>query len=54
MSKRAKNKLNSIIVVACLDLGADNNPEALGLAFHQVPTFINEYCQATTNLVDRN
>ena len=24
------------------------------LAFHQGPTFINAYCQAATNLVDRD
>ena len=46
---------NSIIVVACPDQGEGINPEALGLAFHhQGPTFINAYCQAVTNLVDRD
>ena len=41
MSKQAKD---SIIVVACSDLGAGNDPEVLGLAFHhQGATFINGY-----------
>ena len=30
-----------IVVAACRDRGAGNDPEALGLAFHQGPTFIN-------------
>ena len=47
-------KNNSVIVVACPDRGAGNDPETLGLPFHQQgPTFINTYCQAATNLVDR-
>ena len=45
----------TIIVVAWPDRGADNDPEALGLTFHhQGPTFINAYCQAATNLADRD
>ena len=32
-----------IIVVACPDQGAVNDPEPLRLAFHQGPTFINAY-----------
>ena len=36
-----------------LEWGAGNDPEASGLAFRQGPTFINAYCQAATNLVDR-
>ena len=47
-------KKTTIIVVPCLDQGAGNDPEALGLAFHQGPTFRNAYCQAATNVVDRN
>ena len=31
---------NTIIVLACPGWGAGNDPEALGLAFHQGPTFI--------------
>ena len=46
---------NSIIVVACPDQGEGTDPETLGLAFlHQGPTFNNAYCQADTNLVDRD
>ena len=51
MSKRARN---TIIVVSCSDRGASNDPKALGLAFHQGPAFTNSYCQAVTNLVDRD
>ena len=40
MSKWAKK---IIIVVACPDRGAGNDPEPLMLAFHQGPTFINAY-----------
>ena len=40
MSKWGKN---TIIVVACPDGGAGIDPEALGLAIHQGPTFINAY-----------
>ena len=37
------------------DRGAGYDPEAMGLAFHhQSPTFINAYCQAAANLVDRD
>ena len=36
MSNQAKN---TIIVVACPEQGADNDSEALELAFHQGPTF---------------
>ena len=43
----------TIIVVVCPDRGAGNDPEAVGLNFHQCPTFINAYCQAATSLVDR-
>ena len=32
-----------IIVVACPDQGAANDPEFFRLAFHQDPTFINAY-----------
>ena len=40
---------NTILVVACSD------PEALWSAFHQGSVFIlNVYCQAGTNLVDRD
>ena len=46
---------DSIIVVACLNQGEDTHPGALGLTFHhKVPTFINAYCQAATNPVDRD
>ena len=31
------------IVIACPDRGAGNDPEVLGLGFHQGPTFINAY-----------
>ena len=48
MSKKA------IIFVACPDRGAGNDPEALGSAFQQSPTFIKAYCQAATNLVNRD
>ena len=42
MSKKLQN---STVVVACFDQGADNDPKALGLAFHhQGPTFINPLC----------
>ena len=42
------------MVVVCPDFGAGNEPEALELALHHLgPTFINAYCQAATNLVDR-
>ena len=44
-----------IIFLACLDVDAGNNPEALGLVFHhQCPTFINAHYQAATNVVDRD
>ena len=46
---------NSIIVAARPDQLQDEwtDPETLGLAYHhQGPTFINEHCQAATNLVD--
>ena len=43
-----------IIVAACPEWGTGNYPEALKLAFHQGPTFINAYFQATTNLVDQD
>ena len=44
-----------ITVVAYPDQGAGNDPEALRLAFHhQGPTFIIVYCQAGTNLVNRD
>ena len=43
---------NTIIVLACPERGAGNDSEALGLAFHQGPTFIDAYCQGATNLVD--
>ena len=36
---------NTIVVVACPDWGAGNDPEALGLAIHQVPIFSNAYCK---------
>ena len=36
------------------DRGAGNDSEALGLVFHHGPTFVNAYCQAATNLVDRD
>ena len=52
MSKWAK-----IIVLACPDQREGADLEALGQAFHhQGPTFINAYayCQAATNLVDRD
>ena len=43
----------TIIVIACPNQGEGTDPEALELAFHhQGPTFINAYCQATTNLID--
>ena len=45
---------NTIIVVACSEGGAGNDPESLKLAFHQKLTFINAYFQAATNLVDRD
>ena len=48
MSKHLEKK-----VEAYFDWGEDNDPEALGLAFHyQNPTFIDTYCQAATNLID--
>ena len=34
------------MVVACPERGAGNDPEALGLAFHQGATFINAYCHS--------
>ena len=43
-----------LISFVCPDWGASNDPEALGLAFHQGPTFIHAFCQATTNWVDRD
>ena len=43
-----------MLVVACHDRGAGNDPKALGLAFHQGPTLINVYCPAATNLVDKD
>ena len=49
MSKWANN---TIIIVACPERDAGNDPEALALTFHQGPTFINEYCLAATNVVD--
>ena len=42
------------MVVAWHDWGAGNDPEALGLALHQGSTFINAYCQAATNQIDRD
>ena len=39
------SKKNTIIVVACPDRGVGNDPEALGLAFHQGPTFIVKLLQ---------
>ena len=44
------SKKHTVIV----DRGKSNDPESLGLAFHQDPTFINAYCQAATSLVDRH
>ena len=38
-----KNAIIIIIVVACPDPGAGNDPEALGLALYQDPTFVNAY-----------
>ena len=38
-----KGVKNTIIVVACPDRGAYEDPEALELAFHQGPTFINAF-----------
>ena len=38
-----------------LNRGARDDLESMGLAcHHQGPTFINVFCQAATNLVDRN
>ena len=38
------NKIDDlyVTVVACPHQGIGNDPEALGLAFHQGPAFINE------------
>ena len=54
--RRWVNKQNTINVVAYPDYGVDSIvPEVLWLAFqHHYPTFINEYCQSTTNQVDRD
>ena len=50
-----RNEQKTIIVVASPDLGADNVQEAMGLAsHHNNPTVINAYCQAVTNLIDRD
>ena len=39
---RRVNEHNTSIIAACHDLGEDNDPEALWLAFHlQGPTFIS-------------
>ena len=46
-------KKPTIIVVSCPDQGAGNDSEAVGITLHQGPTFVNEYYQAPTNLVDR-
>ena len=44
-----------MIIVASTDCGSANDPKASGLALHnQGPTFINAYCQATTDLVDHD
>ena len=46
---------NLNIVVACHVIWIEVQVmiEALGLAFHQSPTFINAYCQTDTYMVDR-
>ena len=51
---RLVNEQNTITVAACQKQGAGNDPEALELAFHQGPTFINAYFQAAKNMVDRD
>ena len=40
--------------MACQKWGAGNDPEAMGLAFHQESTSTDAHCQATTNLVDED
>ena len=45
---------NNIIVATRPDQAAGKEPEDLGLAFYQGPTFINAYCQAVTNLADQD
>ena len=51
----SKGRKLSIIAVACPDIGAGNDPEPLGLAFHhQGPTCIYVYRQAASNLVDQD
>ena len=43
------------MAAAYTDLGAGNDPEPLGLAFHhQGPAFIKACCQAATNLADQD
>ena len=44
----------TILVVACVERGADNDPESFELAFHQGPAFIYEYNQDATNLIDQD
>ena len=39
---------------ACRKWDVGNDPETLKLAFHQVPTLINAYFQAATNLSDQD
>ena len=51
MSKWTKH---TVIVVACPYQGACNDPEALGLDFHQGLTLIYAYCQAATILADQD
>ena len=46
LDKQMRRKKIILVVVACPDRGAGNDPEALGLAFHQGLSFINAYCQA--------
>ena len=46
---------SSIIAVAFPDQGKGTDSKVLGLAFHhQGATFIDAYCQAAINLVDRD
>ena len=53
LSKWAKK---TIIIVACPNRSADNDPEYFGLAFHhQSHTFVNAYSQATyTKILEVN
>ena len=46
MGNLVNKKQTTMIVIACPDQGAGNDPEALGLAFHhQGPTFIMHIVQ---------